>query len=258
MCQTTLPENNIAPVNQPSLSNADISSWAKQNPYATNQNLQDYQKTSGVTNRDLYNATGSYYGNQLNAPTYGNLSSNFNNLTPQQQASNYAQQINTGYTDADIRGKFEKQFGSPADESWTAMQNLAAIPVDTMTPATTDMSNQLQKRSGKEFQSKATGSVYNAWDPEYYTSRPDLYTPLAKGGSVHHLARKYAVGGGIVSDVMPNPEEGIQQPAQQMQAQPAPQQDDRMAQLQSMMEKYATPQNDYAQELEEARRKSNA
>jgi hypothetical protein len=258
MGQTTLPENNIAPVNQPSLSNADISSWAKQNPYATNQNLQDYQKTSGVTNRDLYNATGSYYGNQLNAPTYGNLSSNFNNLTPQQQASNYAQQINTGYTDADIRGKFEKQFGSPADESWTAMQNLAAIPVDTMTPATTDMSNQLQKRSGKEFQSKATGSVYNAWDPEYYTSRPDLYTPLAKGGSVHHLARKYAVGGGIVSDVMPNPEEGIQQPAQQMQAQPAPQQDDRMAQLQSMMEKYATPQNDYAQELEEARRKSNA
>jgi hypothetical protein len=38
----------------------------------------------------------------------------------------------------------------------------------------------------------------------------------------------------------------------------APQQDDRMAQLQSMMEKYATPQNDYAQELEDARRKSNA
>jgi hypothetical protein len=31
-----------------------------------------------------------------------------------------------------------------------------------------------------------------------------------------------------------------------------------MAQLQSMMEKYATPQNDYAQELEDARRKSNA
>jgi hypothetical protein len=46
--------------------------------------------------------------------------------------------------------------------------------------------------------------------------------------------------------------------APQMQAQPAPQQDDRMAQLQSMMEKYATPQNDYAQELEDARRRSNA
>jgi hypothetical protein len=258
MGQTTLPENNLIPITQPALNSTDINSWVKQNPYANNQVMQDYQKTNNLTNQDLYNATGSYYGNQLNAPTYGNLSSNFNNLTPQQQAASYAQQLNTGYTDADIKGKFEKQFGSPTDESWTYMQNLAAIPVDTMTPTTTDMSNQLQKRSGKEFQSKATGSVYNAWDPEYYTSRPDLYTPLAKGGSVHHLARKYAVGGGIVSDVMPNPEEGVPQPAPQMQTQQAPQQDDRMAQLQSMMEKYATPQNDYAQELEEARRKSNA
>lgn len=256
MGQTALPQR--VPTAPPSVSNADISSWANQNPNATMQDAQKYQATNNLTNRDLYNATGSFYGNQLNPPSYGLLPNNFNNLTPQQQATNYAQQLNTGYTDADIKGKFEKQFGSPNDESWTYMQNLAAMPVDTMTPATTDMSNQLQKRSGKEFQSKATGSVYNAWDPEYYTSRPDLYTPLAKGGSVHHLARKYAVGGGIVSDVMPNPEEGVPQPAPQMQAQQAPQQDDRMAQLQSMMEKYATPQNDYAQELEEARRKSNA
>jgi hypothetical protein len=230
--------------------------------------MQDYQKTNNLTNNDLYNATGSYYGNQLNAPTYGSLSNNFNNLTPQQQAANYAQQLNTGYTDADIKGKFEKQFGSPNDESWTAMQNLAAIPVD-LTPTTTDMSNQFQKRSGKEFQSKATGSVFNAWDPEYYASKPDLYTPLAKGGSVHDLYRKYAHGGrvahyadagsvDIADNVIPRPEQGVPQPAPQMQAQPAPQQDDRMAQLQSMMEKYATPQNDYAQELEDARRKSNA
>jgi hypothetical protein len=149
------------------------------------------------------------------------------------------------------------------------MQNLAAMPVDTMTPATNDMSNQPQKLSGKKFQSKVTGSIYDSWDPEFYTSKPDLYTPLAKGGSVHHLARKYAHGGrvahyadagsvDIADSVMPRPEEGVPQPVPQMQAQPAPQQDDRMAQLQSMMEKYATPQNHYAQELEDARRRSNA
>ena len=268
MGQTALPQR--VPTAPPSVSNADISSWAKQNPNATMQDAQKYQATNNLTNRDLYNATGSFYGNQLNPPSYGLLPNNFNNLTPQQQATNYSQQLNTGYTDADIKGKFEKQFGSPNDESWTYMQNLAAMPVDTMAPATTDMSNQLQKRSGKEFQSKATGSVFNAWDPEYYTSRPDLYTPLAKGGSVHHLARKYAVGGrvahyadagsvDIANSVMPRPEEGVPQPSPQMQAQSAaPQQDDRMAQLQSMMEKYATPQNDYAQELEDARRRSNA
>jgi hypothetical protein len=264
MGQTTLPENNITPVNQPSLSNADISSWAKQNPYSTNQTLQDYQKTSGVTNQDLYNATGSYYGNQLNAPTYGNLSSNFNNLTPQQQAANYAQQRNIGYTDADIKGKFAKQFGSPTDANWTAMQNLAfptSLPVSKNVFNTDNILPKIdytyEPSSQQQLENQAINAGYQGDYTDTNAMQEYLNSQYAKGGSVHHLARKYAVGG-IVSDVMPNPEEGIQQPAQQMQAQPAPQQDDRMAQLQSMMKKYATPQNDYAQELEEARRKSNA
>lgn len=254
MGQTTLPENNTVPVTQPSVSNIDIQSWVKNNPYATVQNLQDYQKTNNLTGNDMYNATGSYYGNQLNAPTYGNLSSNFNNLTPQQQASNYAQQRNIGYTDADIKGKFAKQFGSPTDANWTAMQNLAFPPVDTMTPAinnttvTPPVTNNI-----------IADTTIPAWKQRGFDSLDDYNNyydnTYAKGGSVHHLARKYAVGGGIVSDVTPNPEEGVPQP--EAQAQPAPQQDDRMAQLQSMMEKYANPQNDYAQELEEARRKSN-
>jgi hypothetical protein len=258
MGQTTLPENNIAPVNQPSLSNADISSWAKQNPYATNQNLQDYQKTSGVTNQDLYNATGSYYGNQLNPPSYGSLSNNFNNLTPQQQADQYAQQRNVGYTDADIKGKFAKQFGSPTDTNWTAMQNLA---FPTSLPVSKNVFNTdytYAPSSQQQLENQAINAGYQGDYTDTNAMQEYLNSQYAKGGSVHHLARKYAVGGGIVSDVMPNPEEGVPQPAPQMQAQPAPQQDDRMAQLQSMMEKYATPQNDYAQELEEARRKSNA
>ena len=295
MGQRTLPETLSDPgISQTS---SDISEWASKNPYATTQDVQKYQDEYGLTGRDLYNATGSFYGNQLKPPAYGMMPNNFNSLTPEQQASNYTQQRNTGYTDADIKGKFAKQFGSPTDANWTAMQNLAFPPVDTMTPSTPDMSNQQPLsqgyksiRSGQVFNDDPTyysqfpdlytpdksvgyksirsGQVFND-DPTYYSRFPDVYTPvLAEGGSVHDLYRKYANGGhvahyadagsvDIANSVMPRPEEGVPQPLPQMQA-AAPQQDDRMAQLQSMMEKYATPQNDYARELEEARRKSNA
>ena len=254
MGQTTLPKP--VPIAPPSVSNSDISSWASNNPTATMQDAQKYQATNNLTNRDLYNATGSFYGNQLNSPSYGLLPNNFNNLTPQQQASSYAQQRNTGYTDADIKGKFAKQFGSPTDANWTAMQNLAFPPVNS-TPSV--VTPPVTNNTTTGVANTMADTTMPAWKQQGFDSLDDYNNYYyAKGGSVHHLARKYAVGGGIVSDVMPNPEEGVPQPVSQMQAQPAPQQDDRMAQLQSMMEKYATPQNDYAQELEDARRRSNA
>jgi hypothetical protein len=265
MGQTTLPENNIAPVNQPSLSNADISSWAKQNPYATNQNLQDYQKTSGVTNQDLYNATGSYYGNQLNPPSYGSLSNNFNNLTPQQQADQYAQQRNVGYTDADIKGKFAKQFGSPTDTNWTAMQNLA---FPTSLPVSKNVFNTdytYAPSSQQQLENQAINAGYQGDYTDTNAMQEYLNSQYAKGGSVHHLARKYAVGGGpvpqggqsIVASAMPNPEAGIPQPTPAPVAVQAPP-SDNMEKMQEMLQAYGTPTNDYAQELEEARRKSNA
>ena len=254
MGQTALPKPvSVVP---PSVSNSDISSWVSNNPNATLQDAQKYQATNNLTNRDLYNATGSFYGNQLNSPSYGLLPNNFNNLTPQQQASSYAQQRNTGYTDADIKGKFAKQFGSPTDANWTAMQNLAFPPVNS-TPSV--VTPPVTNNTTTGVANTMADTTMPAWKQQGFDSLDDYNNYYyAKGGSVHHLARKYAVGGGIVSDVMPNPEEGVPQPVSQMQAQPAPQQDDRMAQLQSMMEKYATPQNHYAQELEDARRRSNA
>jgi hypothetical protein len=45
MGQTTLPENNLIPITQPALNSTDINSWVKQNPYANNQVMQDYQKS---------------------------------------------------------------------------------------------------------------------------------------------------------------------------------------------------------------------
>lgn len=115
---------------------------------------------------------------------------------------------------------------------------------------------------------KTTLSLISQPNVTQQAAAPSWLPKFSKGGSVHHLARKYAVGGGpvpqggtsIANSAMPNPEKGIPQPVEA----PAPvvvpqiQPSDSMAQMQEMLKAYATPSTDYAQELEEARRKSNA
>ena len=108
-------------------------------------------------------------------------------------------------------------------------------------------------------------SQMTPWDNMGITQDDYYESYYAKGGSVHHLAKKYAVGGGvdIADSAMPNPEQGIPQPVEAPVAIPmapaqAPPQSDSMVQMQEMLKAYGTPSNDYAQELEEARRKSNA
>ena len=114
-----------------------------------------------------------------------------------------------------------------------------------------------------------------AWLTQGFDSEDDYNTYYYdKGGSVHDLYRKYANGGrvahyadagyvDIANSAMPNPQQGIPQPAEAPVAIPmapaqAPPQSDSMAKMQEMLQAYGTPTNDYAQELEEARRKSNA
>lgn len=111
-----------------------------------------------------------------------------------------------------------------------------------------------------------------AWLLEGFDSEDDYNTYYyAKGGSVHDLYRKYANGGrvahyadagyvDIADKVMPRPEQGIPQPIEAPApiAVQAPPQSDSMVQMQEMLKAYGTPSNDYAQELEDARRKSNA
>ncbi len=295
MGQTSIPVTT-PPVTQ-AINNADISSWVNKNPYATTQDIQNYQNQNDLTNRDLYNATGSFYGNQLNSPTYAMLPSitQGKNFTSDDQLNYTKNLLSQGYTAADIL-KASPDLGTGSSQSYRAMTlldpnnklyqsvnsgNIAAARDQDEINFYESNPDQYQSYSSgpttfskvgapppknqpiAKFTSNRTGEVYPAYNQQhidfYKNQYPNGYTEtteLAKGGSVHHLARKYAVGGGIVSDVMPNPEEGVPQPAP-VATQPAPQQDDRMAQLQSMMEKYATPQNDYAQELEDARRKSN-
>ncbi len=111
-------------------------------------------------------------------------------------------------------------------------------------------------------------SQMTPWDQMGITQDNYYENYYAKGGSVHHLAKKYAVGGGpvpqggtsIADSAMPRPEQGIPQPIEAPApiAVQAPPQSDSMVQMQEMLKAYGTPSNDYAQELEEARRKSNA
>jgi len=109
---------------------------------------------------------------------------------------------------------------------------------------------------------KTTLSLISQPSVTQQAAAPSWLPKFSKGGSVHHLARKYADGGGIniADSAMPNPEQGIPQPIEAPAPVVAPQiqPSDSMAQMQEMLKAYATPSNDYAQELEEARRKSNA
>ena len=98
------------------------------NPYASTQSNQDYMKKYGISNQDVYNATGSYYGNQLKGPTYGAVNASMINDTPQAKSDYYLQQRGIGYTDADLRNATTSTFGKPAEGDW-AQLTARAYPI---------------------------------------------------------------------------------------------------------------------------------
>jgi hypothetical protein len=91
------------------------------NPYASTQSNQDYMKKYGISNQDVYNATGSYYGNQLKNPTYGAVNASMINDSPQAKSDYYLQQRGIGYTDADLRNATTSTFGKPAEGDWAQL-----------------------------------------------------------------------------------------------------------------------------------------
>lgn len=105
--------------------NQNINTWLKDNPYATTAQIKAEGDKWGVSNKDIYNATGSYYGNQLKGPTYGAVPLSLVNQTPQNKADYYLQQRNIGYTDADLRNATTSTFGKPAETDWTELLNRA-------------------------------------------------------------------------------------------------------------------------------------
>ncbi len=50
----------------------NIRNWAAQHPNATNADVAQQQRDWGISNQDIYGATGNYWGNTLKAPSYQN------------------------------------------------------------------------------------------------------------------------------------------------------------------------------------------
>ena len=200
----------------------NLKQYVADNPYASTQSNQDYMKKYGISNQDVYNATGSYYGNQLKNPTYGANSASMVNDTPQQQSDYYLQQRNLGYTDADLRGTKTNTFGKPVESDWTALLNLSypeyakslanaygsigrtgftgSAAIDN--PGYNWWMNQLSMGAVKPEdlpkQVQQAALADGSWNPLPESTTDSAVTlPAARGGSVYDLADKYAHGGKV-------------------------------------------------------------
>jgi hypothetical protein len=101
--------------------NSNINKYIADNPYATTAQIKAEGDKWGVSNKDMYNATGSYYGNQLKNPTYGAVNVSMLNDSPQAKSDYYLNQRNIGYTDADLRNATTSTFGKPNEGDWAQL-----------------------------------------------------------------------------------------------------------------------------------------
>jgi hypothetical protein len=128
------------------------------NPNATDAEIAAAQATTGISNRDIYNATGNYWGNVLRAPevttrpaappptarTPINLAGYYNTAVGRNMSE--AEMVNqlraAGVTDAQMNAARNRLLGVPENSSWEEANRLAAergvtAPVYTDTTTTT-------------------------------------------------------------------------------------------------------------------------
>lgn len=168
----------------------NIRNYAAGNPYASTQSNQDYMKRYGISGQDNYDATGSYWGNQAAAPTYGAAPLSLANQSLQNRADYYQQQRDIGYTDADLRKSAEKTFGTLPDTHW---QDLVTA------------SNRLGGTTVQGFKMPDTWDTYTApqkidW---FNVNKVNPATIIAGGGKqtdidwMRNNGYKYAHGGNV-------------------------------------------------------------
>jgi len=160
-----------------------------------------------LSNQNLMNATGSYYGNQLKNPTYGAVPISTINDTPQQKSDYYLQQRNIGYTDADLRNATTSTFGKQAEGDWAQLMARAYPQYD-------EALKDAYKSIGRSWeQGTIDAPSYNSWMNNLSSGAfnpKDLKTTFAKnleegadwlkraqGGSVYDMAARYADGGPV-------------------------------------------------------------
>jgi hypothetical protein len=193
--------------------NENINKYITDNPYASTSQIQNEANRWGVSNKDLYNATGSYWGNQASNPTYGSTPLSVGNRTPQQKADYYRSQIGLGYTDTDLRNAANSTFGTQTDTDWNYLRNLA-YPGSVPAPVTTTGTNGITGvgnltgntlgttgvtgTDGTTDTTQTVNILNNLGDTEVATLRPDgrFYT---SGGNKYdrYGVQLYAHGGRV-------------------------------------------------------------
>jgi len=216
--------------------NRNIQNWFAQNPFATNDQIAAEKAKWGVSDRDIYNATGSYYGGALRAPAFGTVPSDVGSMTAQQKADYYAQQRRLGYTDADLRAFATNAFGPQTDADWLMLRTLAGYgPAQTDPNARSTLPTNPERRTaldttGGTTTNNATSNVAGVTDTNATGGTAttgttggsgitlnDTYMPalptlpgggfgrdfndslqlMSHGGGVHDMAQKYNVGGAV-------------------------------------------------------------
>jgi hypothetical protein len=115
--------------------NANIRKYFGENPYVGDQAIGAEMARWGLGGEDLYRAMGSYFGNQLRSPTYGNIDPVARNFSEAQKISLYRSLINQGYTDAEVRAEVGRTIGPQTDADWAYLRGKAFPPAPTPAPA---------------------------------------------------------------------------------------------------------------------------
>lgn len=167
--------------------NANIRNWFAERPFATNEQIAAEQAKYGISNRDLYGAMGSYFGNTLRAPGYGSIDPALQNMTAQQKADYYAQQRRIGYTDADLRAMAERAFGPQTNENWNLLQTMAGYGLanpDSRSTLPTDP----ERRTALNTTGGTTGVTTTTTNPQAITFNvTQASTPEQKAAELNRL-----------------------------------------------------------------------
>lgn len=209
--------------------NTNIRNYFANNPTAAQVAAE--QAKYGVTNRDIYNATGSYFGNVLRAPTYDfapvvdpNARSTIP-TTPDRRTTLNTTNTNTTTTTNNtdtsavdrLRGVFDQSiFGKTPEEKAAYYNSLLNAGYDDATIRTainapldanwTALQNLARQQSSSANLNNTTTTLpdlTSVTNPDFNVGgNPrvgtfDSVQLMSHGGGVHDMAQKYNIGGAV-------------------------------------------------------------
>ena len=172
--------------------NQNIRDWVAGNPNATADAVRAAQARYGISNQDVYDATGSYWGNQMSSPRYAG----YTPIVPALPAIT-PPTMKLPVTDYNVWGSGGDSGSSAGGDSGSSAGSAAG-----------DSSGGVGGGNAGSDGSAADGTGDGG---------PGGVGAWAKGGSVHTLAHKYQVGGAVrrfqVGGIEGEPDERMPMPA---------------------------------------------